>query len=80
MNRQGPDVGYQYRSAIFAANDEQYKEAKAFIAEQSKSARFAHHKIATQVETATEAGPFYKAEEYHQDYHAKHGGACPLPR
>lgn len=77
MNRQGPDIGYQYRSAIFAASDEQLQQAKAFIEEQSKSPRFAKRKIATVVE---KAGPFYKAEEYHQDYHAKHGGSCALPR
>lgn len=77
VDRQGPDVGYQYRSAIFAADEEQLKQAKAFIAEQSKTPRFAHRKIATTVE---KAGPFYEAEEYHQNYHAKHGGACALPQ
>jgi peptide methionine sulfoxide reductase msrA/msrB len=77
VNRQGPDVGDNYRSAIFAANDEQAKEAKAFIAEQQKSERFKDQKIATQV---VSGATFYAAEEYHQDYHAKHGGSCPLPR
>lgn len=75
LNRQGPDVGSQYRSAIFAADDEQLKEAKAFIEEQAAKDRFRGKRIATTIEPA---GPFYEAEEYHQDYHAKHGGSCPL--
>jgi peptide methionine sulfoxide reductase msrA/msrB len=77
INRQGPDVGPQYRSAIFPVNEEQEKEASAFIEEQQKSRRFRSHRIATTIE---KAGPFYKAEEYHQDYHAKHGGSCPIPQ
>jgi peptide methionine sulfoxide reductase msrA/msrB len=76
LNRQGPDHGTQYRSAIFAANDQQLEQAKAYIEELSKSDRFRGRKIVTAVE---KAGPFYEAEEYHQDYHAKHGGSCPLP-
>jgi peptide methionine sulfoxide reductase msrA/msrB len=76
LNRQGPDVGLQYRSAIFAANEEQLKEAKAYIEELAKSDRFRGRKIVTVVQSAT---PFYEAEAYHQDYHLKHGGSCPLP-
>lgn len=76
VNRQGPDVGDSYRSAIFTTSEEQMQTAKAFLAEQQKSERFAKRKIVTQVEPA---GPFYEAEAYHQDYHLKHGGACPLP-
>ncbi|GMU21468.1 MAG: hypothetical protein AMXMBFR13_15610 [Phycisphaerae bacterium] len=76
LNRQGPDVGEQYRSVIFTTNDEQATEAKAFIEEQQKSERFRRREIVTQVHPAA---PFYPAEEYHQDYHAKHGGSCPLP-
>ena len=76
VNRQGPDVGDNYRSAIFAANEGQLKEAKAFVAEQQKSDRFKDRKIATQV---VSGATFYEAEEYHQDYHARHGGSCPLP-
>lgn len=75
-NRQGPDVGSQYRSAIFAADDAQLKEAREFAAQQDTSGAF-KRKIATVVE---KAGPFYEAEAYHQDYHAKHGGSCPLPK
>jgi peptide methionine sulfoxide reductase msrA/msrB len=75
VNRQGPDYGTQYRSAIFAANDEQLAQAKAFVEEQSKSDRFRGKPIATVIERA---GPFYEAEAYHQDYHVKHGGSCSI--
>jgi peptide-methionine (S)-S-oxide reductase len=74
-NRQGPDVGTQYRSAIFAADEAQLAQAQRFVAEQQKSARFGGRQIATKVETAT---TFYEAEDYHQDYHAKHGGSCSI--
>lgn len=80
LNRQGPDYGEQYRSAIFAASPEQLEEAKAFIADQqSNNPKYKSKKIVTQVITPDKAGAFYPAEEYHQDYHAKHGGHCPLP-
>ena len=74
-NRQGPDIGTQYRSAIFAADDKQLAEAKDFIATQQGSARSRGRKIWTVVE---KAGVFYEAEEYHQNYHAKHGGSCSI--
>jgi len=79
LNRQGPDVGDQYRSAIFTTDDEQTKAAKEFIAAQQKVDRFKSRTIVTQVTSAKDAGTFYVAEEYHQDYHAKHGGHCALP-
>jgi peptide methionine sulfoxide reductase msrA/msrB len=79
LNRQGPDVGANYRSAIFTLNDEQDQQAKAFIAEQQKTGRWSKHRIVTEVVTAEKAGQFFKAEDYHQDYHAKHGGSCPIP-
>lgn len=79
LNRQGPDVGTNYRSAIFTVDDEQARQAKEFIAEQAKTRRFHSRRIVTQVQSVKEAGQFYAAEEYHQDYHAKHGGSCPLP-
>jgi peptide methionine sulfoxide reductase msrA/msrB len=80
VNRQGPDIGTQYRSAIFASTPEQAKEARDFIAAQQKSnPRFSGRTIATQVVAPDAAGRFYEAEEYHQDYHVKHGGSCPLP-
>ena len=74
-DRQGPDVGTQYRSAVFAADDKQLSEARAFIAEQEKTDRFRGRPIAT---TVDKAAPFYEAEEYHQNYHAKHGGSCSI--
>lgn len=75
-NRQGPDVGTQYRSAIFAADEEQFRQATEFIDEQRDSERFRGRSITTQVAPGDR---FYEAEDYHQDYHAKHGGSCPLP-
>lgn len=64
LNRQGPDVGTQYRSTIFAQNDEQKKVAEAYIA-QLNGAKVFKAKIATTIETGK---PFYVAEDYHQDY------------
>src|SRR5690606_33985391 len=79
LNRQGPDIGTQYRSAIYAADTEQLEAAKEFIAELQQTEKFKGKEIVTEVKLVTEAGPFWEAEEYHQDYHEKHGGACPLP-
>jgi peptide methionine sulfoxide reductase msrA/msrB len=78
LNRQGPDIGDNYRSAVFAATPEQEKQAKAFVEEEQKNdPRFKGRQVVTQV---VGPGPkFYEAEEYHQDYHMKHGGHCPLP-
>ena len=76
LNRQGPDVGSQYRSAIFTVDDQQLSQARRYIEELGKTDRYSGRKIVTIVEPA---GPFYEAEEYHQDYHAKHGGSCALP-
>jgi peptide-methionine (S)-S-oxide reductase len=64
MNRQGPDVGTQYRSAIFFANDQQRKVAAAYIAELDKTHLFSRP-IVTQLEPLR---GFYAAEDYHQDY------------
>lgn len=65
-NRQGPDVGTQYRSAVFWHNDEQKK-----LAETSKPPGA--------VTEITAAGPFWPAEEYHQRYIEKNGGShCAL--
>ncbi len=71
-NQQGPDIGDQYRSAIFYANDDQKKEASAYIAELTKAKRFPKP-IVTLVVPSTK---FYKAEDYHQNYFAKHGQVC----
>ena len=74
-NRQGPDIGTQYRSAIFTVNDEQSEQARAYIEKLQDTDKYRDRRIATQVESA---GPFYQAEDHHQDYHAKHGGSCHL--
>ncbi len=64
LNRQGPDEGTSYRSAIFYANDEQEHLAKAYIA-QLDAAKVFRQKIVTEV---TPLKAFYRAEDYHQDY------------
>jgi len=63
VNRQGPDVGEQYRSAIFYFSEEQKKKAEESMPKDA----------ATEI---TEAGDFWPAEEYHQDYFEKHKGTC----
>ena len=68
LNRQGPDVGTQYRSAIFTANAEQQKAATGFIAELTKGRKFSRS-IVTQVAPLK---TFYAAESYHQDYLPRH--------
>lgn len=78
LNRQGPDVGTQYRSAIFADSPEQYEQARAYIAQLREKLYYKTRPIVTQV-VAAPAPTFYQAEEYHQDYHAKNGGQCALP-
>jgi peptide-methionine (S)-S-oxide reductase len=68
VNRQGPDVGTQYRSAIFYANDEQKKIAEAYI-RQLDEAKVFPKPIATQV---VPLKGFYAAERYHQHYLENH--------
>jgi len=70
-DRQGPDVGRQYRSVIFFADTMQEAEAKAKIAELEHARRFTRP-IATEVEPA---GEFWPAEEYHQRYLEKNAGS-----
>lgn len=79
LNRQGPDVGDQYRSAIFTASEAQASAAKEYIERLQQTPKFAKRRIVTQVVSLETAGEFYPAEDYHQDYHAKHGGSCALP-
>jgi peptide-methionine (S)-S-oxide reductase len=67
LNRQGNDVGTQYRSAIFYHSPEQKKIAEEVIAQFTKEKIF-DRPIVTEV---IEAGPFYLAEEYHQEYFAR---------
>ena len=71
LNRQGPDVGAQYRSAIFYHDAEQEAEARQSIAALEKSHIF-NRPIVTEVKPAA---PFYRAEDYHQQYLAKRGAA-----
>jgi peptide-methionine (S)-S-oxide reductase len=68
LNRQGPDVGTQYRSVIFYVDDEQKRVAQAYIAQLTKAKAFADP-IVTQV---TSLPAFYPAESYHQNYLALH--------
>ena len=68
-NRQGPDVGSQYRSVVFYHSPAQKAAAEAKRAELENSGRF-RRPIVTQIEPAP---TFYRAEEYHQQYLAKHG-------
>ncbi|MBP7145805.1 MAG: peptide-methionine (S)-S-oxide reductase MsrA [Methanoculleus sp.] len=70
LNRQGPDIGTQYRSVIFYHTTEQEAEARASRAAVEQSGRFRRH-VVTAIEPA---GTFWRAEEYHQQYFAKHGG------
>jgi len=69
LNRQGPDVGIQYRTAIFYHDKEQEKVARESKEKLEKSGRF-KKPIVTQIQEASE---FFKAEEYHQQYYAKCG-------
>lgn len=68
LNRQGPDSGSQYRSAIFYANDEQKRIAEAYIAQIGQAKAFARP-IVTQVAPLK---AFYPAEAYHQNYATLH--------
>jgi peptide-methionine (S)-S-oxide reductase len=69
VNRQGPDVGDQYRSVIFYQSPEQEKEARESLAEHQKSL---DRPIATQI---VPAATFFEAEDYHQQYLLKQGRA-----
>lgn len=73
LNRQGPDVGEQYRSGIWYTTDEQRREAEGYIKQLADGHRYKAGKIVTQIEAAK---TFYAAEDYHQDYVAKTGRAC----
>ena len=77
LNRQGPDVGTQYRSAIFYHSPEQAELAKQSKERLQASGRYSGRSIVTQI---VPAGKFYDAEEYHQRYFEKRGIAptCQL--
>jgi peptide-methionine (S)-S-oxide reductase len=72
LNRQGPDWGRQYRSAIFFANDEQKRIAEAYVQQLGGAGVFSS-KIVTEI---VPLAKFYPAEDYHQDY-VKHHPANP---
>ena len=69
LNRQGPDVGEQYRSAIFYHDDEQKAAAEASKEERDRSGKY-RRPIVTEI---TPASAFYEAEDYHQQYLEKRG-------
>ncbi|HEX7963442.1 MAG TPA: peptide-methionine (S)-S-oxide reductase MsrA [Candidatus Saccharimonadales bacterium] len=74
LNRQGPDIGDSYRSAIFYFDEEQHKEAVQVRNQQQEEI---DKPIVTQIETA---GPFYEAEPYHQKFTERTGiGMCHIP-
>lgn len=76
LNRQGPDVGSQYRSAIFYYTNEQRRIAEESKRRLDESDRYSQP-IVTEI---TKAGTFWPAEEYHQRYLEKHGrAACHIP-
>jgi peptide-methionine (S)-S-oxide reductase len=81
LNRQGPDVGTSYRSAIFYLSDEQKRIAAAYIAELD-AAKVFPARIVTEV---TPLKAFYRAEDYHQDFALKNPNhpyiqVCDLPK
>lgn len=65
LNRQGPDVGTQYRSVIFCRDELQKNEAEAFVEELQGSGKFGDLMIVTEI---VPLGRFWEAEEYHQKY------------
>jgi peptide-methionine (S)-S-oxide reductase len=75
MNQQGPDVGSQYRSAVFFHTPEQEAAARASKAKQEASGRY-RRPIVTEI---TPFSRFWRAEEYHQRYNEKHGRSCRIP-
>ena len=72
INRQGPDIGEQYRSAIFYRNEKQKEIAEKLI----KILEGKGYEIATEL---TPADTFWEAEDYHQDYYSNRGGESLLP-
>lgn len=68
LNRQGPDSGPEYRSAVFYLSEAQRLAASTYINQLNTSGKFLS-RIVTEV---SEAGPFYLAEDYHQDYYPQH--------
>ena len=82
LNRQGPDVGTSYRSAIFYANDEQKRIATAYIAQLNAADRFSRGRS---LRRSRRSKAFYRAEDYHQDFALKNPDnayiqICDLPK
>jgi peptide-methionine (S)-S-oxide reductase len=75
LNRQGPDIGTNYRSVIFYNDAEQARLAKKSKEKIEVSGVFGFRKVMTEITPASE---FYRAEEYHQRYYEKHGGSCRI--
>jgi peptide-methionine (S)-S-oxide reductase len=73
LNRQGADVGTQYRSAIYYHNDEQKQKAEHYKTELDKSGAY-NNPIVTEI---TEFSKFYEAENYHQEYYALNKNSNP---
>jgi peptide-methionine (S)-S-oxide reductase len=73
LNRQGPDIGPNYRSVIFFHDPGQAKQARQAKEELAVSGRFGFGRIVTAILPAAD---FWRAEEYHQRYFEKHGGHC----
>lgn len=71
LNRQGPDEGTQYRSAIFCVDEDQRRQATEAVRALAETPEYRGRPIVTQI---APAGTFYPAEEYHQDYLLKHPG------
>ena len=69
LNRQGPDIGTQYRSAAYFSSDEERQLIENKISLLNESGKF-NSRIVTEIEEITE---FYNAEDYHQDYYKKRG-------
>lgn len=74
VNRQGPDVGTQYRSAIFYHTPEQAEQARRSKEHLETSGAY-NRPVATQIEPAS---AFFKAEDYHQRYFEKNGVSCHI--
>jgi len=74
QDRQGPDVGVQYRSVIFYRTEEQRAAASASWRRENSSGKH-ERPIATRIEPAS---TFWKAEEYHQKYLERNGGSCHI--
>ena len=75
LDRQGPDRGTQYRSAVFVHDDEQERAARRAIERLEEEGGY-RKPVVTEV---TRAGPWWPAEDYHQKYYQKHRvWSCPV--